>query len=386
MANFLKSLLNPQIKNLIIYEVLRDFRKGGLNPSNYEEFIETINSLPPIHLRTAEHLKIFEKLNLHDISDNDRQPITRELQKRIIEREKRCWHPSAGETTCDVDSSGNIKITAAHSLQNNGVLSKIADNNGEVVMFDREIPEFIGKRVRKNSASTFFGFCNTHDAIFRPIEIVPHTKTIEQNFLFAYRAFIVAVHSKLVCSQFIDYGEQAKNDLIRNKEIFDKAILTSDYSIIDTQVIEIENFYPIASASSFYLDFDFLGNHIPHSEYRIEGLFVTLFPSDKSTYFLMSYFKSDKELYKNLGEQLKNRNKLKSDISVLLMGHAENTYFNPIYFDTFIKKQADNIEKLVRDTQFELQGFDENGNLKAPYSFTPNSYLSNKYEIDLFGY
>lgn len=38
MVNFLSQLDNPQIKDEVYFEVLRDFRKGGLKPDNYTDF------------------------------------------------------------------------------------------------------------------------------------------------------------------------------------------------------------------------------------------------------------------------------------------------------------------------------------------------------------
>ena len=36
MVNYLNYLENPQINHEKFYEVMRDFRKGGLNPNIYE--------------------------------------------------------------------------------------------------------------------------------------------------------------------------------------------------------------------------------------------------------------------------------------------------------------------------------------------------------------
>jgi hypothetical protein len=255
-----------------------------------------------------------------------------------------------------------------------------------VLGYALEEGQFKTKKFGKNAASIFWGFCNTHDAIFRPIETVQYTKTDEQNFLFAYRGFVVAMHKKLEVSIIVNYGEQSDNDMQKNKKLFDQAILTSDYSCIETAVIELPAFYPVASSTCFYLDFDFEANPIPHSDERMEYIFVTLLPSTNKTYFLLSYFKQDAHLYGNLGSQLIARNNLKSDISVLLIGHTENIFFNPTYYRTFLEKQEAAIERLGIETQIDIGQISDDDQFTNITSITPNDYLNNKYEVSLFGY
>lgn len=378
-------LENPQFNYHSFYEVMRDFRKGGLNPDIYNEFIQTIGQLPPHRKRTSRDYDIFNKFKLHDVTEHDFKPILREVFKRTKSKHKQCWHPEASPLTCNVDGSGNIIVSAAHSIQNNRTLKSISED-GNVMGYYFESDGFEGKLEHKNIASIFWGFCNKHDAIFYPIETDPYTGTDEQHFLFAYRGFVIASHKKLEGSAIINYGEQSDNDIKENKKIFDNAIIAKDYSIIKTEVIELPAFYPIAASSSFYLDYDFEGNKIPHSEERMEDLFVTLLPIDNKTYLLLSYFASDETLYKNLGVQLKNRQNLKSDISMLLAAHVENIYFNPIYYKTFIQQYEDVLEKILFQSQMDLATFDDDSNFQVTESLTPNNYLNNPYGVNFFGY
>ncbi|MBW8333804.1 MAG: hypothetical protein K0M40_17405 [Prolixibacteraceae bacterium] len=385
MINILELLNNPQMNPEKYFEVMRDFRKGGLNPEMYPEFIETIKQLPRLGQRRTSDFHIFDKFNLIDISEDDFAVIMREMQRRGIQKSKKCWHPEASSTTCNINAEGNIIVSAAHSIQNNGVLSKIVES-GHVMGYSLDKVPFDGKKLGKDHASIFWGFCNTHDSIFRPIEISPYTGSLEQHFLFAYRGFVVAVHKKIEVSNWINFGDQADNDIIENKKIFDKAILDKDYSVIETQVFELSAFYPIAVSSSFYLEFDFEGNPIEHSDDRIEAIFVTLLPTDNRTYFLLSYFLQDKKLYGNLGNQLRSRNNLKSDITVLLAAHVENIYFNPTYYNTFIKEQEDLLETVFLEAQLDEGLINVNGEITVNQSFTPPNYLNNPYRVNFFGY
>jgi hypothetical protein len=280
---------------------------------------------------------------------------------------------------------GNILVSAAHSIQNNGILKEIA-LDGMVMQYKLSRSEFDGVEIRKNVASIFWGFCNTHDSIFYPIETTPYSKTLEQNFLFAYRGFVVASHKKLETSYSINYGEQADNDISENKIIFDQAIIAQDYSIIKTEVFELPAFYPIAVSSSFYLDFDFEGNQIPHSNERMEDIFITFFPAENSSFFLLSYFTKDKHLYGELGNQLRKRNNLKSDITMLIAGHAENVYFQPTYYQTFIEKHEEILQDILIQTQFDHATIKPDNSVDINFSLTPPNYLNNPYNINFFGY
>ena len=83
---------------------------------------------------------------------------------------------------------------------------------------------------------------------------------------------------------------------------------------------------------------------------------------------------------------LRKRGNLKSDISILLSAHVENIYFNPLYYETFIKHQEDLLKKIAEESQFDHATIKENDEIKINYSMTPSNYLNNPYGINLFGY
>ncbi len=387
MVNYLNILENPQINFEKTFEVFRDFRMGGLNPTMYIEFLNTVKELPNIRMRDPSAYDIFDKFDLVDITPDNFAAIQKEVMKRGIRVSKICWHPDASPFTCKVDEKGEIIVSAAHSIQNNGILSEISEK-GIVVAYTFKKGKLMGEEIQKNFASTFLGFCNTHDSIFYPIETLMYSKSLEQNFLFAYRGFVIACHKKREVSIFQNFEDQAEIDIIENKKIFDKAIQLKDYSIIESEVFELPQFYPIAASSSFYLDFDFEGKPIPHSDNRMENIFVTLLPKQKEnkTYFILSYFKHDKLLYKNLGEQLQQRDNLKSDITMIIAAHTNNIFFNPVYYKTFIEEIQDTIKKIIFQTQMDHGVVDSKNNIKHQFSYTPCNYLTNPDKINIFGY
>ena len=186
----------------------------------------------------------------------------------------------------------------------------------------------------------------------------------------------------------MNFGGQAENDIIENRRIFDNAIAKKDYSIIKTDVFELSLFYPIACSSSFYLDFDFEGVVIPHSDGRMENVFITLLPviKENKTYFLLSYFKEDAHLYEKVGIQMRKRNKLKSDISIIIAAHAENVYFEPSYYTTFIEQFEEDLYTLLFQTQMDHGVVNQYDEINHSFSYTPETYLQNQYDINIFGY
>jgi hypothetical protein len=383
--NFLSLIFQPQIKHEVFFKVMSDFRRGGLNPDNINEFVNTCKSLPPLPQIRPKHFQTFRKFDLKDLSEEDHRILNRELVRRAKERNKKCWHPNANAANCNTDGAGRIDVSGAHSIQNNGTLNKIAEK-GHVKTYEFEASNFDGKVIGRNLASVFWGFCNTHDQIFSPIETEDYNSTQQQNFLFAYRAFVLESHKKHELSYFMNYGEQAENDIENTKEIFDNAILDEEYDVISTDIIELPVYYPIAVSSCFYLDFDFDQNIIEHSDTRMEDIYLTVLPTDKKTLFLISYFQEDSDLYSHLADQIINRNNLHSDLSALIAAHCENIYFNPTYYDTFITEFEESLNKLLFQSQFDEATLNEDGTIAETESFTPSNYLHNEYGINLFGY
>ncbi len=381
MINYLRWIRNPQIKHELFLRVLCDFRKGGLNPDICDEFINTVRKFE----RNECEVGVFQKFDLSDISWEDYIAVFRELKRRSVSECKRCWHPNAGPKTCEVDDSGGIIISSAHSIQNNGVLNKIAEN-GHVVTFDhKEGLVTRSKSIGKRRASIFWGFCNKHDAIFNPIDSERFEGREIQNFLFAYRAFVVSAHIKMETCSVMNYGSQSEIDMQKNKQKFDHSILREDYNKIVTHRFELPSFYPVAYSGCFYLEYDFRGTEIPHSKDRMEFIFLTVFPTEENkTNILVSYFKEDEHLYGKLTNQIQERCNLKYDISILIAAFCENAYFSPSYYDTFIA----GIETIILDvfmiTHTDIALLGSNNQIVSTVSVTPKNYLTNPWNINLF--
>lgn len=384
-ANYLMWLNSPQMKPEPLLRALAQMRKGGLTPERINELIEEIRGFRSVRMngdRVRFVVELSKKYGLASIGEDDMLPVMRQVQKEAEAFAERCWHPKA-PAECSMEK-GKPKITRAHSIQNNRILNNIS-SSGHTTMFDRTTASFTGVPIGRHLASTFRGMCNGHDGIFRPIETDPFTGTDQQRFLFAYRSFLYSMHMKLQSSYTMDWGAHASKDERANRDLFDTALLAENWSHVQGDMIELPAFYPIAASGSFYLDFDFDGKPIPHSDARMEFIHVDLFPDDRRTVFLLSYLHEDRHLYEHLVPQLRKRNDLKSDLSVLLGGHTENIYFEPKYFETFIAEQGSAFEQLLMETQRDHVHIDGDGNWDIT-NLTPSSYLANEHNIRLFGY
>jgi hypothetical protein len=404
--NYFSKILLSSIKKELIFEVMKDLRIGGLNPDNFDDFMTVVKALlrkfkeldnqkgdvqdfmafiePEMAIKT----KLFyikhnlEQFELSEISEKDKGLIFERITKILDDRVRFCWHPMASKANCTLDNSGKVKISRAHSIQRGKILKRISEDN--------KVRQF---RIYKNErdletpikrASTFWGFCDKHDKIFDPIEKEDLKCTPEQLFLFAYRAFINTAHVKIKFYEYYDFGEQAKNDQLNNKVIFDQAIVKRDYSAIRTDILVLDNEYPLAVSTASDLDYDFFANCIPHSEARLEQFYLSIFPEGSKTYVLFSYLKEDSGLYGNIVDQIRYGNEIESKLSVLVAGHCENVFFKPSYYDIYIRRQEESISKLVKQTQTDFVGYDGYGRKLKPISNTPPNYLKNEFEIKLF--
>lgn len=98
-----------------------------------------------------------------------------------------CMHPDAGPETC----SGTA--IRSHTVSRQSALNRIAENGHVMVLRpgsdDDADPAIRAHRVGVSSASTFTGFCATHDhSLFEPIDKADLVPTPEQAFLLAYRS------------------------------------------------------------------------------------------------------------------------------------------------------------------------------------------------------
>lgn len=220
-----------------------------------------------------------ERLPYHHFANN---------LKKTREGERRCLYPMVSGT-CE------NPVIRAHSVSRNAALSLIA-RDGHVYQwnFDPfEIEKQQGKVLHQlvgiNSATTFTGFCSSHDQqLFKPIDTGSLLPSQEQVFLLHYRAICrelyvkkptLASNSALrdadrgrpvgfqsVLQQIVSGFDVSISSSLREledeKAICDAAILAQSFNEINALVIHFDQIPSIACSGNTQPIFDFAGNEL----------------------------------------------------------------------------------------------------------------------------
>jgi len=257
-------------------------------------------------------------------------------------------------------SNCSNKVIKSHSIQKNKILKHIAEN-GMVISVDSEDILFTHefRKIGINSASTFFGFCNYHDAkIFSEIENEDYTGRIEQNFLHSYRACASEyVRSKVsVClyekaierdpinpykkmapkklngvlrseKDYYSILEQFSNELIKPKD-------ERNFNIISSKIFQLPYESLLAVNESFPIEYDFqenLINDLADTSKRPAPIFLTIFPYKGKTFILFSWLSEDWETYQSIISKLEMFTHSEKEIffSNLIICHGNNFFISP---------------------------------------------------------
>lgn len=290
---------------------------------------------------------------------------------------KQCLHPRKDECS--------ERIIKAHSIQNNKILNRIA-NNGLVYMpcpkFDSPF-ETMTKYGRKE-ATIFTGFCSNHDKIvFQPIEDNSFDKSIEHVFLYTYRCFSVEYHKKQEVENVRKgiYQQKPsllklpkKNNLFRGsiaaiddlkyvKDEFDKALLNESYDILTSIVWEFNQPVNFAGTGFEAITNDLKGNRIQDlTDFEIPAkhIFVMIFPENEKTYCIISWLKKNDDLFSEFYSELLelNESEKKNYINNLLPIMSENIAINPLLWEKWNQNQKEQFMKLIWGEETLLTHFD----------------------------
>jgi hypothetical protein len=266
-------------------------------------------------------------------------------------------------------SSCSKKVIKAHSIQKNKILNHIADNgkvvtaNSQKILFTYEF-----EKIGINSASTFFGFCNYHDAkIFSEIENKEYEGRIEQNFLHAYRAcaleyvrskISLCIYEKLVERYDINPYEKmapkklngelrAKKDYYSILEQFSNELTKPkderNFNIISSKIFQLPYESLLAVNESFPLEYDFqenLINDLADTSKRPAPIFITIFPFDGKTFILFSWLSEDLKTYQSIISKLETFTTSRKEIffSNLIICHGNNFFISPTKYSQMPNK------------------------------------------------
>ncbi|MGB6689750.1 MAG: hypothetical protein WBE76_18085 [Terracidiphilus sp.] len=285
--------------------------------------------------------------------------IDSNLGKKILysaqsSRLNRCFAPSG---TC------RESAIRAHSVQNGAVMA-ILHRDGHVKAPSPKINKdesfsIVWQDIGRNLATTFEGFCSSHDsALFKPIDTQPFdVKNPEQLFLYAYRAVARELHASMeaaikVQSMYdqrieagIDNGNQPEaagmmavermlhaHATYAYKTKLDNALTNGRYESLIHEIICLPNQAPAVAASVFF-DLERRPN-----EEEPPRTALNIFPTSKDeTVALFSFTEVDAVAIREYIRDI-----LESDgaykkylLSRMLLTHAENFVIAPPIFDSW---------------------------------------------------
>lgn len=283
---------------------------------------------------------------------------------------KCCLHPD--KTRC-------VKhIKEAHALQNNKIISLLSENGHVYMLNDKKPPLIIPTekgeietltlldKVGVNRATTATCFCDIHDdEVFAAIEKGAPAfdkDNDEHKFLYAYKAFIFEYYKKLVEQKSFQQMIKAKPSALKSrmmiayyrdisltmremdtvKDSFDKALLTNDYDVLQTCVIEIPGSIGFANYACIAPDYDLYGQKIKNTKNGImHRLYVTVFPEKKHSFILLSCLLTDSKIYNDFFQQLQtaNVNKIKYYFDLMLPLYSENIVISPRLWERWTCEQ-----------------------------------------------
>ena len=290
-------------------------------------------------------------------------------------------------------------VIKAHSIQNNKILNKIS-TNGKVLSVTPNISENKLKpdlkKVGRNKASTFTGFCNKHDTnLFKAIELYDYeVGNQEQEFLYAYRALAKEYHIKQTVKNMYEKkisltdeelmeiqeycGLTKKINRKQVQEIVKPLLKGTNESIeklkdlkisininlskkryhkIESRVIKLKKEYYIAVSSLFYILKDLKGNMVNNIKKfnNMKNTFLTIFPQNGCTYIIISFLKKHKNYFRFIDKQIMNKEEEQQKIimSNMLGIYVENVFLSPERWENMTERQKNKYLKLLEMTMLD---------------------------------
>ena len=300
--------------------------------------------------------------------------LTNQL-RRSYQREI-CLFPTA-PTGC------GDKIINAHTIQRSGAISKIVDATNHVLTFYP--PEKDSKGQRKihsrgwKEASTFKGFCNTHDtSLFADLETKPFVGNEKQCFLIGYRAVCHEKYQKRAVNEntpllkanldkgmskagqistqqrlkFYEFGTQTGAKEVNDiKNLYDLSLQKNDFTDINYVVISFDGDVSVVSTGIVSPDFDVNGKRlqdITDFTKELEALTFGVVSTPTGGAFVFSWSSQFKICSEFVNTLLSSpEEKIPSLLIEFIFAYVENTYFSKDWWDSLDKTKCNRIRQLA---------------------------------------
>lgn len=239
----------------------------------------------------------------------------------------------------------------------------------------RLIPERIGV----SQASTFTGFCHTHDSsTFAPIDQPISSLTAEHIFLTAYRAICRELFTKTAVSadavlnvaRKLDKGkneaaqreiqdfnhwrelglEAGLRDLRREKSEYDHALIHKNYDRMSYYVVTLDHASPIVCTIGFTPEVDFHGNcfqELGNLREPIDCMTCSVLKTGTGAAFVFAWIWEKNGACSRLVNSIDRLklHQLPGAIVRLVFEYGENVFFSPSWWESLTDTAKNTIDK-----------------------------------------
>lgn len=248
-----------------------------------------------------------------------------------------------------------------------------------------------------NSASTFTGFCETHDnAIFKPIENEKIVFSAEQCFLFGYRALAYEMYMKGAQANSIgiirdvdkgrslgqqirhhgevalyEYGVTAgQNDIAQDKSLYDEVLTSKDYSSVRSYVVKFEKAPTIMCSGRLAPVYDFTGVLLQDGNdayVKLKHLSLSSFAAGEGGgAVVLTWLADSDDICLSFVRSLHATDctKLADALTRLMFENLQNIYWSPTWWDDLSNDSKSGLLKRFADATDLTKGI--NANALAP--------------------
>jgi hypothetical protein len=268
----------------------------------------------------------------------------------------------------------------AHSIQNSQTIALLEQDNHVLAWqprFSQSGPDIALRRIGRNDASTFAGFCNRHDTeLFRPLDSKPlDGADREQLFLLAYRGITCELHAIMTGAVQLQSlytariergvespdssspaGQKAVEQMLLSwatwryrHRYYDEPLLRQSFDGVEHDVIVLNDQAPCLAASSFITLKD-----VPVDQ-DLAAVAINILPvSETSTVAVFSYAKQDQGIVRAALDRIlgSTGDVQKYELSKIVLSRISNVLISPRHFDRWGAEKAKKItDAFVRTVQ-----------------------------------
>ena len=344
-------------------------------------------------------------LNIQSLPSVKPYVVTQALSS--LNRTKTCSVPDSLLHEC------SSKIIKAHTVSKSSSL-KLISHEGHVLKLsvcskNGAPPKLQAEEVGINNASTFTGFCSTHDKeLFSPIENEPFRPIPLHCFLVTYRGvskeiavkkdvlpifeimktldkgkdLFQQIEIQAAAKMLIDVNNLSANDLNYIKVKLDKMLLSESYTELCYAVFTLESPPPIMGSAIAGPKFDFNGKKAQHissiATDMPDYISINSFASDGKGYVVLSWLPEHSDTCKKLIDQFLSMKLTADTLGAFMIILIENFYMSPLWWQSL----DNDTQKLI--TKLYSQGVDSHTDsasiiLSRPLHFPSISNITMSY-------